>query len=104
MEGFNWGFALLGILGIVMHVMAKVMEQDGRTLAALWEYVKLNNLTVLYSILAYIAIVALWQTEGFDLLGFAKGQLTGATVLIAYVSTSLFKTAVEIRTKSKDQP
>ncbi len=104
MEGFNWGFALLGLLGIVMHVMAKVMEQEGRTVAAMWEYVKANNLTVLYSILAYVAIVALWQTEGFELLGFVKGEVNGATILIAYVSTSLFKTAVEIRTKSKEQP
>jgi hypothetical protein len=95
---------VLRFTGIIMHIMANVITAGGRTLLSFWVYVAENALTALYSILAYVTIIALWQTEGLEVLGFTKGQLTGATILIAYVADSLFMKAVEMRTKSKDVP
>ncbi len=104
MEGFEWGFALLGLLGIVLHAMGTVAEQGGRTLGAMWVYVNENSLTIIYSLLAYVAIIAFWQTEGLDFIGMVQGHLTGGTVIVAYASDSLFKKAVSIRTASKEKP
>lgn len=104
MEGFSWFYFALGFVGIIMHIMANVIAIGGKKLTAFVLYVSENSLTVMYSVCAYIAVVVLWHTEGMEILGFVKGQLTGATVLIAYVADSLFMKAVETRTKSKDAP
>lgn len=103
-QGFSWFYFALGFVGIAMHIMANVVAIGGKKLSALVLYISENSLTVLYSVFAYVAIVVLWHTEGLEILGFIKGQLTGATILIAYVADSLFMKAVEVRTKAKDQP
>lgn len=96
---FNWFFAILGLVGILLHLAVKTWELGGRQITDLSEFVRKNSLSLVISICSYIAIIMLWHTEGLDFLGWRKGDLTGSTIIVAYVATSLFKSLVGSRLK-----
>lgn len=86
----NIVWIFLGLLGVLLEFWAGLPEQAG--ISAVWKYITTHQRSAIFSLFTYVAIVAIWWSEGISIMGitFAKGALTGWTAIIGYFSTSIF--------------
>lgn len=81
---------VLGLVGVLLKFWAGVPEDS--TLSALFTYIGKHQRSTMFSVFTYLAIVAIWYTQGISFAGIVleKGILSGWLVPIGYFSTTLF--------------
>ena len=84
------GWFLLGIVGVVAHILTKIIGQGDETFHALSQYWTAKSLSVILSLLLYMILFAAWQwSSSLEFLGWAKGEVNGAIALVGYFSNSI---------------
>lgn len=94
----------LGLFGVLLEFWAGLPEQSG--LSAVWKYITTHQRSAFFSLFTYIAVVAIWWTDGISIMGimFTKATLSGWTAIIGYFSTSIFDDIAKNFSTKNDKP
>ena len=90
-------FFLLGHVGFALRIMWVVLTSGQKKLSLIDDYVEENSLVVVFGLVCYWALVALWlwtDALGFlggvgESIGLIPGALNGWTILVAILSDVL---------------
>ena len=96
-------FFLLGHVGFALRIMWVVLTSGQKKLALVDDYIEENSLVVVFGLVCYYALVALWLwTDALSLLGsvgegvgLIPGALNGWTVIVAIASDVLLLKIVD---------
>ena len=96
-------FFLLGHIGFALRIMWVVLTSGQKKLSLIDDYVEENSLVVVFGLVCYWALVALWlwtDALGFlggvgESIGLIPGSLNGWTILVAIVSDVLLLKIVD---------
>ena len=96
-------FFLLGHVGFAIRIMWVVLTSGQKKLSLVDDYIEENSLVVVFGLVCYWALVALWLwTDALSLLGsvgesigMVSGVLNGWTVLLAIASDVILMKVVD---------
>ena len=96
-------FFLLGHVGFALRIMWVVLTSGQKKLSLVDDYIEENSLVVVFGLVCYWALVALWLwTDALSLLGsvgesigMVPGVLNGWTVLLAIASDVILMKVVD---------
>ena len=96
-------FFLLGHVGFALRIMWVVLTSGQKKLSLVDDYIEENSLVVVFGLVCYYALVALWLwTDALSLLGsvgknmgLVPGSLNGWTIIIAILSDVLLLKIVD---------
>ncbi|GEM_PF-6448403 len=102
-------FVAAGMLGILAQTMVKAKSvaeaKNANPSFQYWlENMKANQLPIAINVLAYIALVLVWWTNGIDFLGLYRGVFNGLTFFIGYGSNSIFGFMMRERVEARLNP
>lgn len=96
-------FFLLGHVGFALRIMWVVLTSGRRKLSLVDDYIEENSLVVVFGLVCYYALIALWlwtDVLGFlggvgESIGLLPGELNGWTILVAILSDVLLLKIVD---------
>ena len=95
----NLIFSFLGLLGLTMRTMIKVIRKGGKKIKDLIRYLKNDSLIVLFSFGCYATVILIWWFQGLETLGLYKGSLNISTVFIGLGAESILSTYMKEKLK-----
>ena len=93
-----WVF--FGFLGVLGHIGVQVAKHGGKKISDVGRYMSDNSLTVAWSVLCYIAAIAMWESGMLeDILGIVPGRFNVMTFIVGYTATDLVGAVLKFRTQ-----
>lgn len=81
---------MIGLLGVVAHVLSKVLLEGDQSVAALGIYWRAKGLSVILAVIIFAGLFAAWQwSNALEFLGWKEGQVNGSIFLVGYFSQSI---------------